>query len=212
MFVPTAFVEADLSKLHCFIAGHSFGMIVSQVDGLPFATHIPFLLRSEEGRYGTLVGHFARANLQWREVAGQTVLVVFAGPHAYISPSWYEAPDVVPTWNFTAVHVYGQAEIIDGGDALMDILKDTVTTYEAGMTQPWTFDGTGTFAERLAAQVVGFRIPIERIEGKYKLNQNHTEQRRRKVIRALEARGDENSLGVAELMKATLSVTTPDGQ
>jgi len=88
MFVPPAFAETDLSKLHRFIDQHSFGLVVSQVDGRPFGTHIPILLRRTEGPYGTLVGHFARANPQWRQVAGQTVLVVFAGPHAYVSPTW----------------------------------------------------------------------------------------------------------------------------
>jgi transcriptional regulator len=123
-------------------------MIVSQVDGLPFATHIPFLLRQTEGQYGTLVGHVARANPHWRQFAGQTAMVVFTGPHVYVSPTWYEAQNVLPTWNYTAVHAYGRVEIIDGGEPLLDILKSTVQVYEKGMPEPWTFEGEGTFAER----------------------------------------------------------------
>ena len=205
MFIPPVFAETDLSKLHHFIVQNSFGMIVSQVDGLPFATHIPFLLQQTVGQYGTLVGHVARANPQWQEVAGQTAMVVFTGPHAYVSPTWYEAQNVVPTWNYIAVHAYGRVEVIDGGEPLLEILKDTVQVYEQGMPQPWTFDGEGTFAERMMAQIVGFRMEIEKIEGKFKLNQNHPVERRQKVIRVLEQRSDENSLAVAKRMRDTIT-------
>jgi transcriptional regulator len=206
MFMPPAFAESDLSKLHQFIVQNSFGLVVSQVDGQPFATHIPILLRETEGEYGTLAGHFARANPQWRQLTGQTALVVFAGPHVYVSPTWYEAENMVPTWNYTAVHAYGRVELIDGGEPLLDILKETVRVYEQAMPQPWAFDGSGTFTERLVEQVVGFRMQIEKIEGKFKLNQNHPAERRQKVIRALGQQGDENSLAVAKLMRNTLSV------
>lgn len=204
MFVPPAFSEHDLSKLHQFIVQNSFGMIVSQVDGLPFATHIPVLLRPAEGRYGALVGHFARANPQWEQIAGQTAMAVFTGPHAYVSPTWYEAEHVVPTWNFTAVHAYGRVELIEGGEPLLDILRDSVRAYEHGMPRPWTLDVSGTFVERMMGQIVGCRLDIERIEGKFKLSQNHPVERRRKVIRSLEGQGDENSLAIAKLMRRTL--------
>jgi transcriptional regulator len=206
MYVPAAFAETDLTRLHDFIERHSFGLIVSQVDGLPFATHIPILLRRTEGQFGALAGHFARANSQWRQLAGQTALVVFAGPHAYVSPTWYEADNTVPTWNYTAVHAYGRAELIDGGEALLDILKDSVQVYEQGMPRPWTFDGTGAFTERLMGQIVGFRMEIEKVEDKFKLNQNHPAERRQRVIGALQRQGDENSLAVAAMMQVMLPV------
>src|SRR5262245_24231491 len=98
MYFPASFAETDPGKLHDFIEQHSFGTLVSQVDGLPFATHLPFLLERTSGPHGTLVGHTAQANPQWRELAGQTTLAIFSGPHAYISPTWYEAEQVVPTW------------------------------------------------------------------------------------------------------------------
>lgn len=204
MFVPPAFSESNLSKLHQFIVQNSFGVIVSQVDSLPFATHIPILLREAEGQYGTLVGHFARANPQWQQIAGQTAMVIFAGPHVYVSPTWYEAKHVVPTWNYTAVHAYGRVEVIEGGESLLDILKDSVQVYEQGMPQPWMLEETGTFVERMMEQIVGFRMKIEKMEGKFKLSQNHPIERRHKVIRALEHQGDENSLAVAKLMRHTL--------
>lgn len=204
MFVPPAFREDNLSTLHQFIVQHSFAIVVSQVDDLPFATHIPILLRREEGQCGTLIGHFARANPQWTQLANQTGMVIFNGPNSYISPIWYEAENVVPTWNYAAVHAYGKFELIEDGDQLLEILQETVNVYETKMPQPWSFDGTGTFAERLVAQIVGFRMPIERIEGKFKLNQNHPADRRKKVIQQLQTRGDEDSNAIAKLMSDTL--------
>jgi transcriptional regulator len=205
MYIPAAFAERDLTRLHDFIERHSFGLLVSQVDALPFATHLPFLLDRTAGPQGALVGHVARANPQWREAAGQTVLAIFSGPHAYISPTWYEAEQVVPTWNYTAVHTYGRIQIIEDKDALLEIVQKTVRLYESAMPQPWSFDSSGTFAERMLAQIVGFRIEIDKIEGKWKLNQNQPVERREKVIQALQQlKGDQNAEAVAAMMRGML--------
>ena len=204
MYIPAAFAEPDLTRLHEFIEQHSFGLLVTQVGGLPFATHLPFLLERTAGPHGTLVGHMARANPQWQEAGGQTALAIFSGPHAYISPTWYEAEHVVPTWNYTAVHVYGRVQVIEDRSSLLGIVQKSVSVYERAMPRPWSFDGSGTFVERLLGQIVGFRIEVERIEGKWKLNQNHPAERRAKVIQALRERGDENAQAVAALMQALL--------
>lgn len=204
MYIPAAFAETDLTKLHDFIEQNSFGLLVSQADGPPFATHLPFLLDRSTGPQGTLVGHMARANPQWREAGEQTALAIFSGPHAYISPTWYEAEEVVPTWNYTAVHAYGRVEVIEDEGSLLGIVERSVRIYEQAMPQPWSFDGSSTFVKRLLAQIVGFRIEVEKIEGKWKLNQNHPVERRQNVVRALQQRGDENALAVAALMGAML--------
>jgi transcriptional regulator len=204
MYVPAAFAERDLARLHDFIELYSFGLLVSQVDALPFATHLPFLLDRKAGPYGALIGHVARANPQWREAGGQTVLAIFSGPHTYISPSWYEAEQVVPTWNYTAVHAYGPIQIIEDQSGLREIVQKTVRLYESVMPRPWSFDASGTFAERMLAQIVGFRIEIDKIEGKWKLNQNHPVERREKVVRALDGQGGENAAAVAVMMRQML--------
>jgi transcriptional regulator len=204
MYIPAAFAETDLPKLHDFIEHHSFGLLVSQVDGLPFATHLPFLLERTTGPHGTLVGHMARANPQWYEGVGQTALAVFSGPHAYISPTWYEAEQVVPTWNYTAVHAYGQLQIIEDEEALLEIVQAMVQVYEQSMPRPWLFDGTGTYGQRRLPHIVGFRMVIDKIEGKWKLNQNQPVERRHKVIQALQERSDENAQAIAALMQAML--------
>jgi transcriptional regulator len=204
MYIPAAFAEPDLTRLHDFIEDNSFGVLVSQVRGLPFATHLPFLLDRIAGPHGTLVGHGARANPQWREAAGQTALAIFSGPHIYVSPSWYEAEQVVPTWNYTAVHAYGRVEVVEDQGLLLDIVQRSVQVYERALPRPWSFDAASAFIERLLAQIVGFRIEVERLEGKFKLNQNHPAERRKKVVRALQQRGGENALAVAALMQAVL--------
>src|SRR4051812_3811791 len=94
MYIPTAFLETDPARLHDFIEAHSFGLLVSTRVGEPFATHLPFLLERDAGPHGTLIGHMARANRQWHDLDGQEVLAIFSGPHAYVSPSWYEAEQV----------------------------------------------------------------------------------------------------------------------
>jgi transcriptional regulator len=129
-------------------------------------------------------------------------LAIFSGPHAYVSPTWYEADKVVPTWNYVAVHAYGRLELIEDADATEAVLRRTVETYEAALPVPWRLDEPPEFVSRLAQQIVAFRIPIERIEGKWKLNQNHPPERRATVIAAFASRPDENSQEIARLMRA----------
>lgn len=204
MYIPPAFNEPDLNTLHAFIERFSFGLLVSQVDQRPFATHLPFLLDRTSGSNGTLIGHTARANPHCESIADQTVLAIFSGPQAYISPTWYESENVVPTWNYVAVHAYGKAQRFDDATALSELVHKMAAYHERTMPEPWTFDDNSTFAERMLSQIVGFRIEIESIEGKWKLNQNHPVERQEKVIQALKQRPDENSQDVATLMRARL--------
>lgn len=208
MYVPAAFAVSDLAKLHDFVEQNSFGLLVSQVDGQPFASHLPFLLERQAGPNGALVGHMARANPQWKDSNGQNGLAIFSGPHAYVSPTWYEADQVVPTWNYVAVHVYGRLQVIDDAAAVQSIVERTVGFYEQGMAEPWTFDGSTTFATRMLSQIVGFRLEIEKIEGKWKLNQNHPVERRKKVIEVLDRADDENSRAIAIMMRQSLPQKT----
>jgi transcriptional regulator len=177
---------------------------VSQAGGVPFASHLPFLLDRTAGPHGTLLGHVARANPHWRELAGQTALAVFSGPHAYVSPTWYEAENVVPTWNYVAVHAYGRGEVIEDRDALLDIVQRSVAVYEAALPRPWTLDAASAYTGRQLGAIVGFRIEIERLEGKWKLNQNHPVERRKKVAEILGGQSSDDARAVAEMMRAML--------
>jgi transcriptional regulator len=202
MYVPAAFAETDLAVLQAFVEQHSFGLLVTTVAGAPFATHLPFLMDRGTGPQGTLLCHVARANPQWKEAAGQTALAVFSGPHAYISPTWYAAENVVPTWNYAAVHVYGRIEVVEDADRLHDLVGAMVEEYERVLPKPWSLGERTEYLERMLAQIVGLRIEIDRVEGKWKLNQNHPIERREKVIRALREQGEENAVRVADLMEA----------
>jgi len=204
MYIPAAFEETDRARLHDFIERHGFALLVSQQQGTLEASHLPLLLERETGRFGRLWGHMARANGQWRQADGTEVLAVFSGPHAYVSPTWYEAEQVVPTWNYTAVHAYGRFEIIEKPEYLLPILRQLVEQYEGSFPQPWTFDGSSEFVSALLKSIVGFRIEIERLQGKWKLSQNHPRERRQRVIQALLASGDAESAKVAALMQTAL--------
>jgi transcriptional regulator len=205
MYIPESFHQTDSTTLCDFIEQYSFGLLVSQVDGEPFASHLPLRLDRSAGPNGALLGHMALANPQWRQADGQTVLAIFSGPHAYVSPSWYEAENVVPTWNYVTVHVYGTFHLLQE-QALATLLQDLVTTYEGSLPQPWPFQADSDFARKMMKAVAGFRIEISRIEGKWKLNQNRPREQREKVVRVLRNRGDENSQAVADLMMKDLEV------
>jgi transcriptional regulator len=204
MYNPSAFAETDLTQLHAFVRRQSFAMLVSSGDGGLVASHLPLLLDPQAGRFGHLLGHMARANPQWRQIEGE-VLAVFHGPHTYISPSWYAEPGLVPTWNYVAVHAYGTLQLVDQRADLLDILRQAVAFYEGPRPAPWSLDSEGERLDGLLRSIVGFRIAISRLEGKWKLSQNHPEERRRKVIQALGEQTDEDSREIAALMKERLT-------
>ena len=207
MYVPAAFAETDPARLFDCIEAHSFGLLVSadRDSGEPVATHLPLLVARDQGPRGRLVGHMARANPQWRAIDGRHVLCVFSGPHAYVSPSWYEAENVVPTWNYVAVHVYGTCRVLDDNAATAEIVARYVETYERSLPAPWTLDDSTRSFEKLVQLIVGFEIEIERIEGKWKLGQNHPQPRRAKAAEHLAASADAGAREIARLMRATLA-------
>lgn len=201
MYIPKAFREDDMKKLHKLMQEYSFAALVTQQDGVPVATHLPFLLDSGRGPYGTLMAHMARANAQWKTFNGeQEALVIFQGPHAYISPSWYEVELSVPTWDYAAVHAYGIPRIIEDNTALYDLLKALIQTHEARFENPWNYQLPDDYLQKMMRGIVGFEIQITRLEGKFKMSQNRTAGEQQQVIAALRGNRDELNNGVAELM------------
>ena len=200
MYVPSYFAVSELSKLHAAMEQYSFATLVSGSEAELFASHVPLLIDRAAGPQGTLLGHMARANPQWRMAAEKDVLAIFSGPHAYISPTWYRAQQLVPTWNYVAVHAYGRLELLEDDAEVEALLHRMIAIYEAGEEQPWKLEGPEEFVSRMLKQIVGFRIPIKRLEGKWKLNQNRTTEQRGHVVEELRRRGDSNSQEVAKLM------------
>ncbi len=201
MYIPKSFHETDVAKLHDFMQQHSFATLISSGESDFIASHIPLLLDREAGQFGRLTGHLAKPNTQWQSAEGERVLIIYHGPHAYISPTWYDAQNVVPTWNYVTVHAYGVLKTIDDPGRLYEVIRATVEVYEASMPQPWSMLSPDTdFIEKLMGGIVGFDIQIDRLEGKWKLSQNHPAERREKVIHSLMASGDYESSQVASLM------------
>ena len=190
MYTPLHFVEERLTVLQRWMRENSFATVVSVVDGTPFATHLPVLVDGSRGQFGTLRMHMAKANPHWCAFGGEAeTLVIFQGPHGYITPSWYESGKAVPTWNYTAAHAYGRPRILEG-EAALELLRDQVAFYEAGFEKPWeTSTQAPGYFEGMAAGVVAFEIEITRLEGKGKLSQNRPGDRER-VIAGLEAGGN----------------------
>ena len=192
MYVPPHFSESDLGHLHEVIRHNAFGVVTSLVDGHLMATHLPFLIDPDRGPNGTLLAHMARANPHSKGFDGVTeALVVFSGPHGYISPNWYEKGPAVPTWNYVAVHAYGVPVLRDDPAETRAHLGQLAAIYEAGRDRPWRIeDQPADFIDRLVPRVIAFEIPITRIEGKFKLVQNRSAEDRRRVANALRAEGE----------------------
>lgn len=203
MYVPSSFRMDDPAELHEFMRLHGFAALVTWGDGGATASHVPLLFDADGGPRGRLVGHLARANPQWRAAPAEC-LAIFAGPHAYVSPTWYDEPGTVPTWNYVVVHAHGTLRLVENRDGLRAILRRLTAAYEAPMPTPWVYDETDPEIEKMLDAVVGFEIEIARLEGKAKLNQNHPAGRRRNVIRALEAGPDDDSRAIARLMTGTM--------
>jgi transcriptional regulator len=203
VYLPQAFHETRLEVLHALMRDYSFGTLISQGgDGL-VASHLPILLDAERGPYGTLMGHMARANPQWHGfLEGPEALVIFHGPHAYISPSWYETDPSVPTWNYAVVHAYGTPSLIEEDEQLYRLLTALVEAHESGLQPPWDMASREEFVRRQMKAIVGFEIPIARLEGKLKLSQNRSQADREGAVAALIHAGDEGSIGVARLMSS----------
>ncbi|MHB8454131.1 MAG: FMN-binding negative transcriptional regulator [Acidiferrobacterales bacterium] len=202
MYIPEYFRELGRERLDSFVRQHGFGTLISNHDGLPFASHLPFLLERGDDGVAKLLGHMARANPQWQSLNnGDQVLAIFQGPHAYISPSWYLSPGV-PTWNYAAVHVYGTASTVDDAQFVRNLLERLTTRHEAHLSRPWEPGIPEAQFERMLGAIVAFEIRIARIEGKFKLSQNRSEQDRSQVIEQLRRRGSSLDAELARLMEA----------
>jgi transcriptional regulator len=201
MFIPKHFQIKDEELIYEIIKENGFATLISQHNSDPYATHLPLIVDKKEK---VLYGHFARPNEQWKDIETQNVLAIFQGPHCYISPSWYETNKAVPTWNYVAVHVYGQLEIVDDEQEIYKSLLDLTNKYEKPNSSYQLKDVDSTFINGMSRGIVGFKIKITKMEGKAKLSQNHPVERQELVIKELENTQDENNKKIAELMKKNL--------
>jgi transcriptional regulator len=200
MYIPRRYEEKDKEKVFQFIRENSFGILISVKDGLPLGTHIPLLLGKNEGGEETLTGHISKGNEQKYSLSdGARVLVIFAGPHAYVSPRWYTKMNV-PTWDYISVHVYGEIRLMEGS-ALRATLSRLTDNYERHLPHPVTLEEIPEKSLRDDLRgIVGFEILIGEIQAAYKLSQNRDEESYHNVIAHL-GQGDELSRKVAAEMQ-----------
>ena len=199
MFSPKYFQMKDKEEVIRFMEEHSFVTIVTVKSGQPIATHIPVQLQREGENY-VITGHLAYANPQWRTSMDSRVLVIYQGPHAYISSSWYSHENV-PTWNYQAVHAYGQATLLNEQELQADLTKQ-LQKYELHREQPVLWE---TLSSELLTQqlkgIVGFKIRIDDIQATYKLSQNRNEQDFQQIMKQLEHEPQPSAQHIAEAMR-----------
>lgn len=207
MYTPSSFAINDLHDLQQQILDTRLAVLVTHGEQGLQASHLPLLLRPDQGPNGTLYGHFARANPQWKALQdGAQALVIFAGADAYVSPGFYPSKadhgKVVPTWNYVAVHAYGTAEVFTDADRLRNLVSALTDRHEADRNNPWKVaDAPADYIDGMLKAIVGFALPIERLEGKRKLSQNRSTADIAGVREGLAASPDVYDQALAHLMR-----------
>jgi transcriptional regulator len=207
MYVPSHFKEDRVPVLHEAIAKAGLATLVTFGPAGLDASHVPMLLDRESGPLGTLYGHIARPNPQWRGAAPDLLaLAVFVGPDAYVTPSWYATKqrtgEVVPTWNYVAVHAHGRVRFFDDPERLLGLVTKLTEVREAARPKPWAVgDAPDEYIRAHLKGIIGFELPIERLEGKWKMSQNRSAEDRTGVAEGLEREGGEVGASVAVLVR-----------
>ena len=208
MYIPAAFKEERPERMVELMRAHPLATLVTLGSEGLVASHLPMLYVPGEGEAGALHGHLAKGNPQWKDLReGVEALAIFHGPQAYISPSWYvtkqETGRVVPTWNYSVVHVYGALDVYTDAERLRAHLAALTASQEGRFQRPWSVDDApADYVDGMQRAVVGVSLRIRRMEGKWKMSQNRPAADREAVVAALTAQGDEASLEVAELVRA----------
>jgi len=200
VYIPEHFRVRDHADVLAFMRANPFTILVSSTDDGPFATHLPLVIR-ENGDHLILRGHVAKANPHWRYLEQQPrCLTIFHGPHSYISPANYTTREVVPTWNYGAVHVYGDARVFAAPDELLGVLHELIPMFEPVYADQWA-SLNQAYRDRMLSHIVGFEIAVTKIEAKFKLSQNRTKEEQENIIESLRSAPDSTVSGTAALMR-----------
>ena len=206
MYIPNAYRNSNTEELVAFMQANSFATLVSIADSVPVASHIPLII-AVSGETVTITGHVAKANTQWQAFAHGESLAIFSGPHAYVSPSFYEKHESVPTWNYIAVHAYGTPKPMKYGEtpeAMAEMLRVMIATYEAAYQMQW--DSLSTkYRDGMMNGIVGFEMVVTRLEGKYKLSQNRSATEQHTVAHGLSHSDDPAAVVTGAAMQQKLA-------
>ena len=202
MYIPTPFLVEDRKVIVAFMRQFDFAAVVSHSDAGLVASHVPVLIR-EVGSELHIVGHVARGNSHWRLMESQAEsMVIFQGPHAYVSPTWYAVSPAVPTWNYAVVHAYGAARVREDATFIAGVVEDLTRRYEEQREHPWSTQAVpGESYEKLLNAIVGFEISVSRCEAKFKLGQNRSVEDRAGTIAGLERESSPKALELAHFMR-----------
>jgi transcriptional regulator len=207
MYIPRHNEEKRVSEMHSLIVSRPLGTLITLGASGLFASHIPMILEDDGSRFGVLKGHISRANTQWRDfVPTVDALAIFAGHQHYITPTWYpgtkEHGKVVPTWNYVVVHAYGPLKVIQDDHWLLTNVEKLTNIHEAASPIPWKVsDAPKDFIESQLKGIVGLELPIQRLEGKWKVSQNRTERERNGVVDGLARLNTPDSLAMKALVE-----------
>jgi transcriptional regulator len=212
MYIPKCFAETDVAAVKDFIAQNGFAVLVHDVDGRPWATHLPLMMTAGPDGTAILTGHLSRANPQWRAFSDQKeAMAIFSGPHAYISSSWYDHENV-PTWNYQAVHVYGKVRVVEG-EELIQQLGLLVAKYEAGMHCPVSVEHMSTsFLQKELKGIAGIRMEISEVQAVSKLSQNRDLPNLERIIGGLREQGATAAATMAALLQQQREARQGSGQ
>jgi transcriptional regulator len=200
VYIPEHFRVRDHADAIAFMRGNPFAILVSSTDDGPFASHVPVAI-GEAGEHLLIRGHVAKANPHWRHLEQQPqCLTIFHGPHAYISPQNYTTRETVPTWNYGAVHVYGNARVFSAPHELLGVLHELIPMFEPAYAEQWA-SLSDAYRERMLSHIVGFEIAVTKIEAKFKLSQNRSREEQSNIISSLGAAEDTAVSGVSRLMR-----------
>jgi transcriptional regulator len=198
MYIPSFNKFEDQQEAITFMQRYSFATIVTAKDGIPTATHLPFIIKEKDDKI-ILRAHFARVNPQAADILNNRAMVIFMEPHAYISPKNYEKEESVPTWNYLAVHAYGNCTLIDEPEAKAALLEETIQYYEADYLKQWD-SLPDNFRQRMMNGIVAFELIVDDLQAKMKLSQNRTEKEREKIIDHLSKSENSTEKEIAEYM------------
>lgn len=204
MYIPKHYIGQDQQEAIAFMKRFNFASIITSVDGVPVATHLPFVIE-EEGEKLLLNAHFAKANPQWKEIVDKENLVIFSEPHAYVSPSHYEKEENVPTWNYVSVHAYGRATLIEDPLAAIATLEAMMDSFEPVYKKQWA-TLSKDYKDRMLRGIVAFKLEVTRMQFKEKLSQNKKSEERERIIDTLSQSTLGTERDVAEMMKGTKGI------
>lgn len=199
MYIPKTFKEDNPETLLQIMRDNAFATLVtSDEEGMPIATPLPFLIE-KKGNAIKLHAHFAKVNPQWKHLeTNKPVLVIFNGPHCYISPSWYEKAGV-PTWDYVTINAYGSAQLFDDPNQTRELIEALTDKYEQHQEKPWK--PKKNYPDKMLNAIIGFEITVQELQGKVKIGQNKSAEDLNSVIKALEQSSSEQELAIANLIK-----------